>query len=236
MAAGTRGARNRTNTNKDEGTQAVEQPTTEATPTTATTTAGTAATKFESEVKLFEPESGTPVFDEVQIRPKAGFKYLYEWAQETHKENWRSDGYRWKQNGKVQLTCGDVHCFKFYFKLRISPLAYSSEFAKTVITHPKYPNRALICYEGNDAVVVDFAHGNSKKPNKIIKPYHRTKPSLLRALKSVKGKAPTEAFNEFATVVSLNPDGTVRNVVDSPRDVKQVFIFKKNIFLKIKVD
>ena len=83
----------------------------------ATTTPQKPACKFEAEVNLFEPDSGVPIFNDVQIRPKPGFKYIYEWHQESHKENWRSDGYRWKQNGKVPFTCGDLQCYKIYFKL-----------------------------------------------------------------------------------------------------------------------
>lgn len=181
--------------------------------------------KFEAEVNMFEAESGIPVFSEVQIRPKPGYKYIYEWNQEINKENWRSDGYRWKQNGKVHFSCGDLQCYKIYFKLRVSPVAYSTAFAKTVVSNPKYPNRLLICYDGDDSVVVDFPHGNSKHPTKIGRPFHRTKPSLLRALKSVKGKAPLEAFTDFAQVT---PIGSDRSIVDSPRDLKQVRNAKAN--------
>ena len=102
---------------------------------------------------------------------------------------------------------------------RISPVAFTTDFAKTVISHPKYPNKVLVCYEGDDSVVVDFPHGNAKHPNKVSRPYHRTKPSLLRAMKAAKGKAPLEAFSDFTIIA---PTGSIRSIVDSPRDIKQV--------------
>ena len=49
--------------------------------------------------------------------PKASTTYLYEWNDERNKEDWRADGYRWRQNGprrKVKSTEGYMEKILFY--------------------------------------------------------------------------------------------------------------------------
>ena len=54
-------------------------------------------------------DSLTPVLVPVNL-PKGGTMYMYAWNEDTRKEDWRADGYRWRQNdfflriGNVELA------------------------------------------------------------------------------------------------------------------------------------
>ena len=55
--------------------------------------------------------------------------------------------------------------------IKIAPDTCTKTFSKSVITNRARPYRELIWYEGDDSVVVDFSHGNSKSKEKLSKPY-----------------------------------------------------------------
>ena len=49
--------------------------------------------------------------------PAAGTKYLYKWENDNAKDDWRADGYRWRQNGpQRQRKCeeGVMYNLMFY--------------------------------------------------------------------------------------------------------------------------
>jgi len=31
--------------------------------------------------------------------PKAGYRYVYEWIESSQKNDWKADGYQWRQTG-----------------------------------------------------------------------------------------------------------------------------------------
>jgi len=50
-------------------------------------------------------------------RPKGGVVYLYTWNDDVKKDDWRADGYRWRQSGSFKVNCGGVVLKKIYFQV-----------------------------------------------------------------------------------------------------------------------
>ena len=61
------------------------------------------ACSFDGPMALFNEDSGVPVLDEVQLRPKSGFHYIYRFTDPEKANDWRADNYPFKQNGKVWM-------------------------------------------------------------------------------------------------------------------------------------
>ena len=53
-------------------------------------------------MKLFDSE--LPIKSEVPLRPKAGFNYIFSWEKKENRQDWRIDGYRWRQYSTVFLN------------------------------------------------------------------------------------------------------------------------------------
>ena len=55
--------------------------------------------------------------------PKSGFKHVFKWTEEKKKEDWRADGYRWRQSGcckpsqQLKLTKKYFHVSQKYYNL-----------------------------------------------------------------------------------------------------------------------
>lgn len=173
--------------------------------------------RFKAQMRLFDVESALPVHTEVPIRPKTGFKYIYKWEDSSKHQDWRADGYRWRQNSTATFSYGGVKCRRYYFKLQIKPGGEcTTEFTRHAIECPLYEKQVLVWYQGDDSVVVDFAHGNSKDPTKE---FHRTAPSVLKKMKSEKEKLPLQVYSDL---VHSAPREVERHIIDAPRDIKQV--------------
>lgn len=173
--------------------------------------------RFKAQMRLFETESNLPVHSEVPIRPKTGYKYIYKWEDPSKHQDWRADGYRWRQNSTATFSYGGVKCKRYYFKLQIKPGGEcTTEFTRHAIECPLYERQVLVWYQGDDSVVVDFAHGNSKDPTKE---FHRTAPSVLKKMKGDKEKLPLQVYSDL---VHSAPLEVRRHIIDAPRDIKQV--------------
>lgn len=173
--------------------------------------------RYEVQMRLFEPDAKLPVLHEVPIRPKAGYQYIYKWESTAKRKDWRADGYRWRQNATVKFTHGEAKCKRYYFKLKIGPgNDYTNDFSKHAIECSQYEKQILVWYQGDDSVVVDFSHGNAKDPDKE---FHRTAPSVLSQMKSVKEKLPVQVFTEL---VLAAPRELERHITDAPRNIQQI--------------
>jgi len=73
-----------------------------------------------------DKEGIVPMFDTLPAslaplnRPTAGTTYKYTWIDDTKKDDWRTDGYRWRQNGSlknVQCSTGTGTFSKTYFQV-----------------------------------------------------------------------------------------------------------------------
>jgi len=61
------------------------------------------------------PAQSTPLY-----RPTAGTRYLYVADNAAKNADWRADGYRWRQNGTIKLTCTDGDKLtKTYFRVPV---------------------------------------------------------------------------------------------------------------------
>ena len=176
-----------------------------------------ATQRYEAQMKLFEPEASLPIQSKVPIRPKGGFKYIFKWEDALKRQDWRVDGYRWRQNSTIKFSFGDTVCKRYYFKLQVGPGdEFSTEFTKHAIECPLYENKVLVWYQGDESIVVDFAHGNSKDP---AKEFHRTAPSVLTKMKMQTDKLPSELYSDLVTAATHEVE---RHIIDAPRDIKQV--------------
>jgi len=74
----------------------------------------------DSILTLFDtaPQQSSPMF-----RPNGGTTYLYVWDDEAKKNDWRADGFRWRQNGTRPANCSNgIKLTKTYFRVSLSSL------------------------------------------------------------------------------------------------------------------
>jgi hypothetical protein len=94
----------------------------------------------------------------------------------------------------------------------------TSDFTRSVYCHPDIPSRKFIWYCGDDTVVTQFPHGNSKWKAKLTTPYVRTNPDLFDEIRKKNG-APSTIFRNLLTE---GPTDLIRHLVDAHRDIEQV--------------
>lgn len=73
-------------------------------------------------------------------------------------EDWRADGYRWKQNGTSKLPGRNPVVDKVHFALLV-PGGRSDGFQKYVYKPRHRSDVVVVHYRGNEKVAVDFPHG-----------------------------------------------------------------------------
>lgn len=56
-------------------------------------------------------------------RPKGGTTYLFKWSREDKKNDWRADGYRWRQGGSMKMKTAAAECQKKCQRAAPSPVA-----------------------------------------------------------------------------------------------------------------
>ena len=64
---------------------------------------------------LFDSLPTAPVG--VVNRPVGGTRYIYRWADTSKGEDWRSDGYRWRQSGTMTIKTSAGPLKKTYFQV-----------------------------------------------------------------------------------------------------------------------
>jgi len=60
--------------------------------------------------------------------PRGGTVVLFEFTDDEKKEDWRADGYRWRQNGTKKVKCGDGVMQKIFFQVRTPTYCYNSMY------------------------------------------------------------------------------------------------------------
>jgi hypothetical protein len=74
-------------------------------------------------------------------------------------DDWRADGYRWKQNGYSLIHNKDKEYQKIHFKINTGS-GLSSAFLKFVYKKCSGDDtHVIVHYVGNDTLAVDFPHG-----------------------------------------------------------------------------
>ena len=76
-------------------------------------------------------------------------------------------------------------------------------------------------YFGDETVVTQFPHSNSKWKAKLTTPYVRTNPDLFDEIRKKNG-APSTIFRKQPTELTLH-------LVDAPRDIEQFSNIKKKL-------
>jgi len=71
-------------------------------------------------------------------------------------DDWRADGYRWRQEGSTKGMCKGVVIHKRYFQVHSAANSWSAKFRRTSYTHDDCQNVVLIIYEGDASQAVDF--------------------------------------------------------------------------------
>ena len=94
----------------------------------------------------------------VPVIPKGGQTYLYTWSDEKKKDDWRADGYRWRQMGtwrKMKCDDGEIEKVWFYVSICIYFSSPSPSLpAPRSPTPPQLEHRNIdqdICHECNAA-------------------------------------------------------------------------------------
>ena len=94
-------------------------------------------------------------------------------------DDWRADGYRWRQNGTKRLPQKKPTLSKIYFNIT-TPEGVSKSFQKEVFK-PEGQHLVII-HLGDEAAAVDYPHGNCNT-NNHNRTHHMTAPSVLQSLK-----------------------------------------------------
>lgn len=94
----------------------------------------------------------------------------------------------------------------------------SKEFRRHVYSHQHHPTKKFIKYLGDEKIVVQLPHGNSKSESKRAIHYTRTNPEVLLQIKERPG-LPNVVFKKLVTE---GPSDLSRHVVGVPRDDEQV--------------
>ena len=164
-------------------------------------------------------DSLTPVLVPVNL-PKGGTTYMYAWNEDTRKEDWRADGYRWRQNGSFKdRKCGAGSLCKTYFKVFDGPNSLTGQFTRTAYTRPDKPNTVVIVYAGDESVAAQFPHGLTKKGNRI---HIRTQPHVLRQIESTSTSSSSSAPSRIYQTMVTAGSNEVNQATSVPRNIEQV--------------
>ena len=60
--------------------------------------------------------------------PTGGYRYVYTWSDDSRKNSWRSDGYRWRQNGMCKPN-KQSNVTKMYFHVSVSLIIATENFS-----------------------------------------------------------------------------------------------------------
>ena len=135
-------------------------------------------------------------------------------------DDWRADGYRWRQGGSNKVTCAGVVIHKRYFQVYSAANSWSTKFRRTSYTRDDCQNVVLITYEGDASQAIDVPHGNAKHARATSRPFVRTQPHVLHDIQdqASTSSGPRSLYREM---VSAQPNGQRQEV---PRNVEQVCI------------
>lgn len=165
----------------------------------------------------------------VPYKAKAGEVYIYRSSIEK-KDDWKTDGYRWSNEGSRDLVDKSIKRHNFYMHLGTDgrKRLYDKRFRKLVFSlKPPLEDDtylSVIQYLGDETIFQNQPHGNSKEINKIFLPL---KPSLKQSLKTEFDQ------NELKTAHKVYKEQVVKEVVneitDKPRNVRQVQYLKHQV-------
>ena len=109
-------------------------------------------------------------------------------------DDWRADGYRWRQNGLKKLPEKAPVFSKIYF-CNTSPKGTNKSFLKEAFKS-MCGKTGIIHYLGDEATAVDYPHGNAKS---LTAAHQRTAPSVLQSLKENIHSLASEVYKKKVT-------------------------------------
>ena len=152
-------------------------------------------------------------------RPDSGAVYVFDDSGDSdRKEDWRADGYTWKNNGrKVCESCGK-RIQRIFFKITNQGKP-SDAFQKHAFRFVgnDYNVRTIIVYYGDKESYQGLPHGNRKRNGRQHK---RTLSSVIKKIKSYGlDQNPKDVADKITSEAS--PDSNIRGI-KVPRNDKQV--------------
>ena len=141
-------------------------------------------------------------------------------------DNWKCDQYRWLNYGSKEIPKRDPLVKKLFY-IGKNPEGKTNKFqrhAYTLIGDQRYPKPVLVHYLGDETVMIDHPHGNTKKSSE---PYFAIAPSVRKSMNNYEMKNYS---------MDLLPDGTTNidpvqivNPVLTPRNKLQFRNIKRNL-------
>ncbi|XP_039272584.2 uncharacterized protein LOC120346818 [Styela clava] len=153
--------------------------------------------------------------------PQAGTCYAFSSAEnKSKKQDWRADGYRWRQNGAKNIKCNGHLIKKIYFNVFTGPKQSSKGFQRIAHQCQDFPNIVIVLYKGDHTIAGRFPHGNCRRSNT---PFSMTRKSVLEACRNSVGD-PGEIYDKLVT--SMNPR-SMEFHVSIPRNASQIHYLQK---------
>lgn len=129
-------------------------------------------------------------------------------------DDWKADGYRWRNNGTKKLPEKAPRFTKMYLNIT-TPEGTSKSFQKEVF-QPRDGQLIIIHYLGDETVAVDYPHGNAKT---LTTAHQMTAPSVLHSLKMMDGTASAIYKKKGATGHHTRPG----HAMLLPKNMKQIY-------------
>jgi len=142
-------------------------------------------------------------------------------------DNWKCDQYRWLNYGSKEIPKRDPLVKKLFF-IGKNPDGKTSKFQRhvyTLIGDQRSPKPVLVHYLGDETVMIDHPHGNTKKSSA---PYFATAPSVRKSI-TYKAQSPNGTPNRVLQEHTLESFEGLANPVLTPRNKIQVRNIRRNL-------
>ena len=115
---------------------------------------------FSDVIDLFQQfDTRTDTFVDSISNPQGGECYWVFNDDPKKKDNWRTDGIGWRNNGTKRDRSGVIR--KKYYSL-VTPSGLDRGYRREVYSHDNIENLHLVHYIGNHELVQPFPHRNNK--------------------------------------------------------------------------
>ncbi|XP_065656541.1 uncharacterized protein LOC100202561 isoform X2 [Hydra vulgaris] len=181
---------------------------------------------LDTAIRLLENIDFYPIINQPPVKPKGGEVFIYLPDTVEEQENYKCDQYRWLNSGPKEIPRKNPLVKKQYFIGKL-PHGKTQAFQKhcyVLVSDHRSPYPVLLHYIGDESVMVDYPHGNSKKSNLA---YFAIAPSVRKDIASrSQTLLPTAIINAYKSSPSsyiLNENGESDiNPVLTPRNKSQV--------------
>ena len=164
-------------------------------------------------------EQNISVSYEPPYRPSGGSVYLYSDSGKSNlADDWKSDGYTWRQYGYRSFTVNGKRIEKRFFKISNKGVD-DTRFIKHVFrfTNTDYNQKTVIMHYGQSDAYLGLSHGNRKRNDRE---YKRTKPSVLQEIREFGLTDKPKHLNDMIKT-QKSPESNLLGV-SVPRNDKQI--------------